>query len=132
MRFLKLLVLAAIVAIGLVDLPAQDKLGSGTYKGTYSGAGGAGDIHLTLKADGKGGFSAEVGFTVGGEAVPGKITSLKVDGAKIEMVYDFDLQGATLQSAIQGTLSGKTLAGTYKTSADGGAVDEGTWTTTVQ
>ena len=132
MRFLKLLILAAIVAIGLVDLPAQDKLGAGTYKGTYTGAGGAGDIHLTLKADTKGGFSAEVGFTIMGEEVPGKITSLKVDGAKIEMVYDFDLQGAKLQSAIQGTLSGKTLAGTYMTSADGAAVDEGTWKTTAQ
>lgn len=132
MRFLKLLILAAILAIGLVDLPAQDKLGPGTYKGTYTGAGGGGDIHLTLKPDGKGGFSAEVGFTIMGEEVPAKITSMKVDGAKIEMVYDFDLQGAKLQSAMQGTLSGKTLTGTYKTSADGAAVDEGTWKTTAQ
>jgi hypothetical protein len=67
-----------------------------------------------------------------GEEVPGKITSLKVDGAKVEVVYDFDLQGAKLQSAIQGTLTGKTLGGTYKTSADGAAVDEGTWKTTAQ
>jgi hypothetical protein len=132
MRFLKLLILAAIVAIGLVDLPAQDKLGAGTYKGTYTGGAGGGDFHLTLTADGKGGFSAEVGFTIMGEEVPGKITSLKIDPAKIEMVYDFDLQGTKLQSAASGTLSGKTLGGTYKTTAEGTAVDEGTWTTTAQ
>jgi len=132
MRFLKLVILAAIIVIGLVDLPAQDKLAAGTYKGTYTGAAGAGDFHLTLKADGKGGFSADVGFTIMGEEVPGKITSLKVDGAKISMVYDFDLQGAKLQSAADGTLTGKTLGGTYKTSAEGAAVDEGTWKTTAQ
>lgn len=132
MRFLKLVILAAIVAIGLVDLPAQDKLGAGTYKGTYSGGAGGGDFHLTLKADDKGGFTAEVGFTIMGEEVPGKITTLKVDGAKIVMVYDFDLQGARLSSAAEGTLSGKTLAGSYKTAAEGSVVDEGTWKTTAQ
>ena len=120
------------MAIGLVDSPAQDKIDGGTYKGTYAGGAGGGDFHLTLTADGKGGFSAEVGFTIMGEEVPGKITSLKIDGAKIEMVYDFDLQGTKLQSAASGTLSGKTLGGTYKTSAEGAAVDEGTWKTTAQ
>jgi hypothetical protein len=118
--------------MGAVALIAQDKLVPGAYKGTYSGGAGGGDFHLALKADGKGGFNAEVGFTIMGEEVPGKITSLKVDGAKIEIVYDFDLQGMRLQSAATGTLSGKTLGGTYKTSADGAAVDEGTWKTTAQ
>ena len=132
MRFLRVPALAAIAAIGVVGLFAQDKLAAGAYKGTYSGGAGGGDFHLALKADGKGGFSAEVGFTIMGEEVPGKITSLKVDGAKIEIVYDFDLQGMRLQSAATGTLSGKTLGGTYKTSADGAAVDEGAWKTTAQ
>ncbi len=67
-----------------------------------------------------------------GEEVPGKFTPLKVDGAKIEMAYDFDLQGTKLQSAGEGALKGKTLEGTYKTSADGAAIDQGTWKTTLQ
>lgn len=120
------------VAFELVAFELDDQVAAGTYKGAYSGGAGGGDFHLTLKADGKGGFSAEVGFTIMGEEVPGKITSLKIDGAKIEMVYDFDLQGTKLQSAASGTLSGKTLGGTYKTSAEGAAVDEGTWKTTAQ
>ena len=53
-------------------------------------------------------------------------------GAKIVMVYDFDLQDAKLSSAAEGTLSGKTLAGIYKTAAEGSVVDEGTWKTTAQ
>ena len=134
MRFLKLLVVAAIAAIALVDLPelpAQDKVGAGTYKGTYTGAAGSGDFHLTLKADGSG-FTGLVGFTIMGEEVPGKFTTLKIDGAKIEMAYDFDLQGTKLTSAAEGTLKGKTLEGTYKTSAEGAVVDQGTWKTTQQ
>ncbi len=111
----------AVMAIGVMALPAaaDDKLAAGSYKGTYTGGGGSGDIHLTLKADGKGGLTAEVGFTIEGAEVAGAITTLKINGAKIQLVYDFDLQGAKLQSAIEGTLSGKTLGGTYKTSADG-------------
>ncbi len=132
MRLWKLLLAAVVVAIGVASLPAQDKLGAGTYKGTYTGGAGNGDFHMTLKADGKGGFTGDVGFTIMGEEVPGKFTLLKVDGAKIEMAYDFDLQGMKLSSAGEGTLKGKTLEGTYKTSADGAAIDQGTWKTTLQ
>jgi hypothetical protein len=132
MRVLKFLVVVAILALAFVELPAQDKIAAGTYKGTYTGGAGNGDFHMTLKADGKGGFTGEVGFTIMGEEVPGKFTLLKVDGAKIEMAYDFDLQGTKLSSAGEGTLKGKTLEGTYKTSADGAAVDQGTWKTTLQ
>ena len=42
----------------------------------------------------------------------GKVTSSKVDGAKVEIVYDFDVQGTKLQTSTQGTLTGKTLSGT--------------------
>jgi hypothetical protein len=132
MRLWKLLLAAVVVAIGVASLPAQDKLGAGTYKGTYTGGAGGGDLHLTLKADGKGGLTGDVGFTVAGEAVVVKMASMKVDGSKLQMVWEFDLQGAKLQSASEGTLSGKTLTGTYKTSADGQVVDEGTWKTTLQ
>lgn len=111
-------------------LSAQDKLGPGTYKGGWNGA-AAGDFHLTILPGGK---SAEIGFTIEGQEVPCKVKSLKIDGGTIEMVYEFDLQGNALQSAIKGTLKGKTLEGTYKTTAPGSdsAVDEGTWKTTAQ
>jgi hypothetical protein len=139
MRFSRMLMSAAIVAMGVAmcvmvspAIAFEDKLAAGTYKGTYTGGAGGGNFHLTLKADGNGGLTADVGFTIDGAEVPGKITTLKIDGAKIQMAYDFDLQGAKLQSAIEGTLSGTTLGGTYKTTAEGALVDEGSWKTTVQ
>lgn len=128
---IRLLIATLVMATALLT---QDTLGSGTYRGTWTGAAADGEFHLTLKPDGSGKLAADVGFTIAGQEVPCKVISLKIDGGKIEMTYEFDLQGNKLQSSIQGTLTGKTLAGTYKTTAPGvdTAVDEGTWKTTVQ
>ena len=108
-------------------ISAQDRLRAGTYKGTWAGGSANGDFHLTLRADGQGKLSADVGFTIAGEEIPCKMISLKIDGVTVAMTYEFDLQGNKLQSATQGTLKGKTLEGTYKTLAGETAVDEGTW-----
>ena len=108
---------------------AQDSIGAGTYKGVWNGGSGGGDFQMTLTSDGKGGLTAQVVFAMGDEKVPCKTTSLKVDGASMKVVYQFDLQGNKLQSAVEGKLKGKTLEGTYKTTMPGGdeAVDQGTW-----
>jgi phage tail tube protein FII len=108
---------------------AQDSVGAGTYKGTWAGGSGGGDFQMTLAADGKGGLTAKVLFSMGEEKVPCKTTSVKVEGASLKVVYQFDLQGNALQSAVEGKLKGKTLEGTYKTTMPGGddAVDQGTW-----
>ena len=52
----------------------------------------------------------------------------------LPVVYDFDLQGNALESAVTGQLTGKTMEGTYKTTtvADGSPVDEGTWKVSAQ
>jgi hypothetical protein len=100
---------------------------AGSYKGTWTGSAAGGDFHLTVT-----GGKADIGFTIEGQEVPCKIVSQKIDGASIEIVYEFDLQGTKLQSAIKGTLKGKSLEGTYKTSAGDAPVDEGTWKTTAQ
>jgi hypothetical protein len=108
---------------------AQDSIGAGTYKGKWSGGGGDGDFKLTLAPDGKGGLRGEVVFAMAGQEVPCKTTSLKIDGSSMKIVYEFDMQGNKLQSAVEGKLKGKTLEGTYKTTLPGGdeAVDQGTW-----
>jgi hypothetical protein len=46
------------------------------------------------------------------------------------MVYEFDAQGTMLQSAIEAGVKGKTIEGTYKTTAGDQAVDSGTWKAT--
>jgi hypothetical protein len=126
LRFILVLLVLAMTSF------AQDKLTPGVYKGTWSGPSGGGDFIVTVKNDGKGGLTADLSFTVGGEAAVGKVASSKVDGAKVEIVYDFDVQGTKLQTSTQGTLSGKTLSGTYKSTAEGQTIDEGTWKTSSQ
>jgi hypothetical protein len=119
MRIATLLLAAAVVFAQAI---------SGSYKGTWAGANGGGDFHLTVD----GGKAASVGFSIEDQEVPCKILSQKVDGSSIEMVYEFDLQGLKMQSAIKGTLKAKSLEGTYKTTAEGSPVDEGSWKTTAQ
>lgn len=102
---------------------------SGVYKGKWEGgSGSAGDIRVALtEASGK--WSGDVAFTMGGQEVKCTVMSVQVDGGKLRMVYQFDLQGNALQSAIEGDMSNGSLAGKYKTSVKegGAAVDEGTW-----
>ena len=103
---------------------------NGTYKGTYSGsAGTSGDFVVSLTQAESGEWKSEVTFTLGGQDVKTKVTSLKVDGGKLAIVYEFDLQGTVLESTVTGELNGGSLAGDYHTKvvADGSAVDEGTW-----
>jgi len=102
---------------------------SGTYKGTWTGGMANGDITMTFTSGADGAPKADVSFTIQGQDVKCNVTSLKVDGSKIEVTYDFDLGDTKLQSTATGTIDGKSLQGTYKTKslADDSAVDEGTW-----
>ena len=106
---------------------------AGSYKGTYSGS-ASGDILVKLAEAAPGEWKAEVTFSFGSQDVKTKVTSVKVDGSKVKIVYEFDLDGNGLESTITGELSGTTLAGEYhtKTTGDGSAVDEGTWKGTAQ
>ena len=126
LKFVLLLVLPciALFAAGL----------AGTYTGTWSGSSGAsGDFHISLTAGENGEWKSDVAFTFGGTDVKTKVTSVKVDGTKVTIVYQFDLQETRLESTATGQLNGNKLDGTYSTKvvADGSAVDEGTWKTTV-
>ncbi len=125
-----LVVVATVLALTL-SAAAADL--AGTYKGTWSGGQASGEITLTFRsADGGGTPTANVSFAMGGEEVKCTVTSVKVDGSKVEVVYQFDLGDTKLQSTASGELKGNTLEGTYKTKslADGSAVDEGTWKAT--
>lgn len=105
---------------------------AGNYKGTWTGASANGDFLVSLKQANTGEWTSEVTFTFGGQDVKTKITSVKVDGSKVKIVYEFDLQGTVLESTVTGELKEGTLAGDYHTKAvaDGSAVDDGTWKAT--
>jgi hypothetical protein len=119
-----------LVFLSVMLLTAADL--AGDYKGTWSGA-ASGDFHIVLTHAGDD-WKAEVSFSMGGDEVHTKIVSVKVDGNKLNLVYQYDLQGTQLQSAIVGELKDKKFEGTYKatTVADGSDVDEGTWSATAQ
>lgn len=106
---------------------------SGTYKGTWTGGQANGDITVTFRSSEGGGTpKADVSFTIAGQDVKCNVTSVKVDGSKVELVYEFDLGDTKLQSTVSGQVTGKSMEGSYKTKslADGSAVDEGTWKAT--
>jgi hypothetical protein len=106
---------------------------AGVYKGSYSG-GASGDISVTLKQGDDGAWKSEVTFTYDGQDIKTKVTAVSVEGAKVKIVYEFDLAGNALESTLIGELKGSTLAGEYhtKSTGDGSAVDEGTWKGTAQ
>lgn len=114
--------------------PAAEKDFAGTYAGDWSGgSGGSGQLRMALEqADGK--WKCEASFTLGGQEVKTTLKSVKVEEAKIEIRYEFDVQGNLLQSTLTGQLEGRTLEGKYKTItvADGGPVDEGVWKVTAK
>lgn len=120
------LVLFAIFAV-MFTAAAADL--TGTYKGTWAGGQANGDITMTFRSGGGDAPKADVGFTIAGQDVKCTVTSVKLDGSNIELVYDFDLGDVKLESTATGRLNGKVIEGTYKTKslADGSAVDEGTW-----
>ena len=122
MRKLILLLLFSSLALAATG-PA------GKYSGTWTGATSDGGIKIELTKPASGDWDANVSFTMGGQEVKCKTASVKVDGSKLELVYDFNL-GADIQlrSTVTGTINGEKMEGAYTTrSGDGNTVDQGTW-----
>jgi hypothetical protein len=102
---------------------------AGKYAGTWAGATSDGGIKIELIKPSGADWDANVSFTMGGQEVKCKTASVKVDGSKVELVYDFNL-GADIQlrSTVTGTINGEKMEGAYTTkSGDGNTVDQGTW-----
>src|SRR4051812_35053861 len=122
MRLLPAILIAALLSL------AADPVTAGKYTGKWQGESGqAGDLVLKL-AGGAGSWKAEVTFTLGDQNVPCKVSDLAVDGAKVHVVYTFDLLGTVLESTIDGERSGAKVSGKYRTRnvSDKSAVDQGT------
>ncbi len=102
--------LALAILFPILCLLAADTGLAGRYAGDWksNGAGGGGTFHLKLESASDA-WKCEVSFTVGGAEVKSTMRSCKVDQSKLEAVYDFELQGNTLQSKITGQWNGKAL-----------------------
>ena len=101
----------------------------GKYVGTWTGAGGQGDFRIALAPGAaQGEWTADVSFTLNGQEVKCKTAYIKIDGARLEVAYDFNLGDFKARSTIVGQIKGSDLSGDYTTKGeDGSSVDAGTW-----
>lgn len=133
MRICRLLLSAFLLVIVVVW--AAQTVSPGQYAGSWSGAaGGSGKIRLTLTQAEGAPWSAKAEFTLDGTTVPCKVQTVSVTEDKVQVSYDFELQGARLRSTLNGTASGSTLKGRYTTTVvpDGSSVDNGEFTATLE
>lgn len=125
--------MTARIALGLIVLalaiPAADTIHSGDYQGQWNGAYGTGNLSMKLEREGKAGYRAEVTMTVDPDEVDCTVESLKVDGAKVEMVLEYGGR-YPMEMTLTGTLKGTAIEGKFQTRQPGTEAvdDEGTWT----
>ena len=117
-----------LLTVALLGAQSPDDAWAGSWAGAWNGeGGGSGDLRLKLSKSG-GEWKGEASFTLGGADVPCVVKSRKIDGDKLEIEYEFDLQGTKLISKLSGARKEKSLEGTYRTTApDGSQVDTGKW-----
>ena len=101
----------------------------GQYKGEWKGpADAGGELRIKLKQEGTT-WAAEALFTFERADVPTKMKSVEIEGTKVVLVFDWEIQGTPGQSRISGELNGDTLQGTFETKSPEGA-SKGTWKVT--
>ncbi len=99
---------------------------TGEWKSDSSGNGGV--LHMTLEAAPDGTWKCEAGFTLDGAEIKTTTHEIKLQDSKLDVSYDFEVQGAQLRSRMTGEWDGSAFKGRYETSIIGGdVVDEGTW-----
>jgi hypothetical protein len=115
----------------LAAASAADDLAGG-FKGEWksSNSGNGGEFHFVLTNVEGGMKSDNVGFTLDGAAVTAKARTVKLQDNKLDLVYDFSVQGYDLRTSHKGEWNGTDFRGTYETQTQDGSqtVDSGTWT----
>jgi hypothetical protein len=135
-RFLVLLsILAPSAAFGAEEkkpAPSADAakaLVAGDYAGMWKSSGSAtGKLNVKLKPHGEG-WGAEASFTFEESTIATKMKSVKVDGTKVELVFEWDSRGTPSESKLTGEATGDKLAGTFE-SKTGDNLSSGTWSVT--
>jgi major membrane immunogen (membrane-anchored lipoprotein) len=100
---------------------------AGEWKSDSSGNGGA--YRMTLDAAPDGSWKCEAGFSLDGADIKTTTHEIKLQDSKLDVSYDFEIQGVSLRSHMMGEWSGSVFKGRYETAIIGGdGVDAGTWT----
>jgi hypothetical protein len=109
-------------------LAPGETLAAGTFVGTWRNETDSGKLRLSFKQEGAA-WSAEGSFTFQEAEIPARVTKLKVDGSKIELVLAWVVQESPGQSRMVGELSGVKIEGTFESETPDGT-SSGTWTVT--
>ena len=101
---------------------------AGNYKGEWQGQAANGDIRIVLESS-SAGWTARISFSLAGNDVTTRVTTLEVSATALTAEYEFELGENKLQSRIEAKIDGGKLEGTYRTKAlaNGAAVDQGTF-----
>ena len=99
---------------------------SGEWKSDSSGNGGA--FRMTLDAAPDGTWKCDASFMLDGAEVKTTTHQMKLQDSKLDVSYDFEVQGANLRSHMTAEWNGTVFKGRYETTViDGAGVDAGTW-----
>ncbi len=123
----RLMMLAAIAALAAV---CADRDLAGRYAGEWkSGTSGTGGVYrMTLATGADGMWSCDASFIYEGSEVKTRLHEITLKDSKIDVSYDFEIQGADLRTRMTGEWNGNAFLGKYETSLIGGdTVDSGTW-----
>ena len=108
--------------------PAPSSL-AGNYVGEWKATGDStGELRIKLKQEGTT-WAAEALFTFQSADVPTQMKTVVIDGTKVVLVFDWQIQGTPGQSTITGELKGDSLQGTFETKSPEGP-SSGTWKVT--
>ena len=103
---------------------------AGKYAGEWKGKEeSSGALRINLKQDATGAWTADATFTFEGNEVPAKTKSLVIVDEKVELVFEWSVQGTTGQSKLTGELKDNKLAGKYDSNV-AEAASSGTWSVT--
>ncbi len=84
---------------------------------------------MTLEPATDGSWKCEASFFLDGAEIKTTTHQIKLQDSKLDVSYDFEIEGAALRSHMTAEWSGGTFSGRYETTLIGGdAVDAGTWT----
>src|SRR5579864_1954473 len=120
--------LTVFLLVLLTAAIAADRDLAGKHAGEWKGASGGGAIRFTLETGADGVWKCDLSFALGDADVKTTMREVKVKDSKVELTYDFDVQGITARSHVTGEWNGTSFSGTYQTTLpDGSTLDSGTW-----
>lgn len=129
MNFMPRLVTVVLVLIAAAFAADRDLAGrfAGEWKSSSSENGGT--IQFALDPQEGAAWKCDLTFFLNSGEVKTLMREVKLQDGKIELAYDFDVEGTTLRSRVKGEWDGGAFRGKYETTVSDGAqpVDSGSW-----